>query len=97
MPGLKVAGGPGYPPRGIGSIADATGITVQRDPMSLRETISPRKGLQNRHPIGLGADGKPWKNGLPRFLNRGKVQCHQGEVRGTGASVEGSSLHRRGR
>ena len=66
---------PRAPPSGIGGSADAGEIPEQRDPMSLGETISPSKGPRNRHPIGLGADGEPVGNGLPRFSNRGKGRC----------------------
>ena len=85
---------PRHPPSCIGGNADAKRIAVQRDPRSLGETISPRKGPRNRHPIGLGADGKPGANGLPRFSNRGKGRCRHGEGRVMGGTTKGSPLRR---
>ena len=82
---------PRHPLSCIRGNADTERIAVLRDPRSLGETISLRKGPRNRQPIDLSADGKPGGNSLPRFSNWGKGRYRHGEGRETEGNDVGES------
>ena len=51
------------------------GLGTQGDPPDLGESIAPRKGPQNWHPISFCVNGQPRGIGLPQFSNREKRRC----------------------